>query len=94
MRHLVTECRDIFLRYSPGLKFTSFSIIARKHISTFPSYKCTGQFSHEPSLKALACTSLLSLSGRASGLVNQKVIVSTPFGSTWVFFFRAVFVTD
>ena len=38
----------------------------------------------KPNLVALASTSLLQLSGRTSGLSNQKFIGPAPIGSTWI----------
>ena len=57
--------------------------IFEKHILTSWSKQYARCFSHEPSLVAFAPTSLLWLSGRASGL--QKVIGLTSFESTRMF---------
>ena len=43
-------------------------------------------FVHEPSLMALAPTSVLYLSGRASKTSNRMVLGSTPDRSTRIFF--------
>ena len=62
-------------------------IITHKRISTDSSLSITYDVchEHEPSLVTLAPTTLLWLSGRASGLVTRRSLGSTLVGSTRIY---------
>ena len=79
--------KKYILVYSPGLKY-SIAFIPLRICHTSTSQQYAGCLSHEPSLMALAPTSLLQLSGGASELVIGRSQVRLLIGALGISFFR------